>query len=162
MSDEIPISTGLFGCFTKPRHRKRLFIYYLVLIVVFGNLGTLISLAQHLFGNPQTVKLHDVLRNFATYTIAIAVTSLADYILKVANGRYDARSIFLVLFGIAGTAALSGLFVLWSDALPYVQKAMFVSAILASWLWFIAKGDDPALVTSDAYDALGGENPMKR
>lgn len=159
MSKEISISTGLFGCFAKPRHRKRLFIYYLVLIVVLGNLGTLISLAQHLFGKPQTVQLLDVLRNFATYTIAIAVTSLADYVLKVANGRYDARSIFLVLFGIAGIAALSGLFVLWSNALPDVQKAMWVSAIFASWLWFIAKGDDPALVADDAYDALGGVDP---
>jgi len=160
MSEEISISTGLFSCFSKPRHRKRLFIYYVILIVVFGNVGTLFSLAQHLFDSHQTVRLLDVLRNFATYTIAIAVTSFADYMLKVANGRYDARSTLLVLFGLAGTAALAGLFVLWSDALASVQKAMFISAILASWLWFIAKGDDPALVTTDAFDALGGKDPM--
>jgi hypothetical protein len=138
--------------------RVRLLLYFFALICIIGNFGTLFSWGQWIFGKEHVTAL-DVLRNFGTYTIAIAVTSFADTMLRKADE--DKRTWLLLLFIFMGISVIAGGVLLWVDSQPTLRSAAIVSATLAAWLWFCAHSRDPNLVDDTAYSALGKENPVQ-
>ena len=140
--------------------RKRLFLYFLIFVAVFGNIGTLICFGQYLYGCTG-ITLVTVLRNFATYTIAIAVTAFADHLVKQTENDEDRRTNLLVLFGLVLCSVGTGALVLIIDKPPYINPAISVSAVVAAIIWFAVNGDHPNLVSADAYSTLGKENPME-
>ena len=140
--------------------RKRLFLYFLIFVAVFGNIGTLICFGQYLYGCAG-ITMVTVLRNFATYTIAIAVTAFADHLVKETENNDDRRTNLLVLFGLVLCSVGAGAVVLIIDKSQYLNPSITVSAVVAAIIWFAVNGDHPNLVRADAYSALGKENPME-
>lgn len=137
--------------------RCRLFVYFFALICILGNFGTLFSFGQWIFGKEQVTGL-DVLRNFGTYTIAIAVTSFADTMLRKTDE--DNRTWLLLLFVLMGISVIAGGIMLWVDSPVTLRNSAIVSAVLAASLWFSAHSNDPNLVDATAYSTLGKENPV--
>jgi hypothetical protein len=139
------------------RRRVRLFLYFIILIAVVGNAGTLISWGQWVWGSGEITALA-VLRSFATYTIAIAATSFADCFLR--RSESDNRTSLLLWFGLMCAAIGAGTVVLSVNSGNAARNAIYISAILAACIWFAANGRNPNLVEPTAYSTLGGENPL--
>ena len=135
--------------------RCRLFLYFFFLICLLGNFGTIFSCGQWFFEKEHVTGLQ-VLRNFGTYTIAIAVTSFADVLLRKTEDNN--RTWLLILFVSMAFAVAAGGIVLWVDSRQSLQNAAITSAALAAYLWFAAHWRDPHLI--DSYAALGEENPV--
>lgn len=141
------------------RRRVRLFLYFLILIIVAGNLGTLIALAQW-FWSKEGVTGIDVVRCLVTYAIAIAAISFADCFLHHDEEQDDNRTALLILFGILIGAVGSAVIVLFVDSPVPIRNWTIATCLLTGTLWFAANVHNPKLVQPDAYDALGGENPV--
>ena len=139
------------------RRRIRLGLYFVFLIAAVGNTGTLFSWGQWAWGAGDITSL-SVLRNFATYTIAIAATSFADYFLR--RSETDNRTTLLFLFGLMCVAIGAGIIVLCVNAADAVHTSIYVTSLLAAYIWFAANWQNTNLVEPSAYDTLGGKNPM--
>jgi hypothetical protein len=81
------------------RRRERLFLYFIFLIAIVGNLGTLVTLGQFVLGGTGTYLA--VLKSFATYTIAVAAISFADRLMQPPEDHADNRTLLLRWFGVA-------------------------------------------------------------
>jgi hypothetical protein len=139
------------------RRRVRLYLYFIISIVLVGNTGTLISLGRWVWGSGEITTLA-VLRNFATYTIAIAATSFADCFLR--RSESDNRTSLLLLFGLMFAAIGAGIVVLSVSSENATHNSILISAVLAACIWFTANDQNPNLVEPTAYSTLGGENPL--
>jgi hypothetical protein len=139
------------------RRRVRLFLYFIILIVLVGNTGTLISWGQWIWGSGEITALA-VLRSFATYTIAIAATSFADCFLR--RSESDNRTSLLLWFGLMCAAIGAGILVLSVNSGNAARNSIYISAVLAACIWFAANSQNPNLVEPTAYSTLGGENPL--
>ena len=154
-------TTSLVGALRKfIRRRIRLLLYFLILIMVVGNLGTIIGLAQW-FWSKKGVTPIDVVRCLVTYAIAIAATSFADCFLHRDEEQEDNRTYLLIFFGILVGAVGSAVVVLFIDSPTAIRNWTIATCVLSAVLWFAANAQNPNLVRPDAYDALGGENPVK-
>jgi hypothetical protein len=141
------------------RRRENLFVYFFACILIAGNLGTLITLGQFLWGGTATYLA--VLKSLATYTIAIAATSFADRLVQQADSQEKNRTELLRYFLLGLISVGAGVIVLYCDTVPVINYAIIASAASAALLWFIVNIDHPNLVKDDAFDALGGGNPMR-
>jgi hypothetical protein len=133
--------------------QPRLLIYFVVFVVVFGGLGTWISYAQFRSSVPGVDQL-SVYRNFATYLIAIAVTAVADQLVRKQGG--DNRTLILALFALALFSCIASILILVVGDMKLINTCATVGASCAGILWLVANDDNENLVESDALSTLGG------
>ncbi len=129
-------------------------IYFSVIVVLFGNLGTWIALGQYLLGERSATGAV-VLGNFATYFIAIAFTASADHTLR---GEKD-RTVSFIYYSAALVSATAGSCVLAVNNNIFIGICTFVGALVALLLWLCVSTSNPDHDDSDAIDALGGRIP---
>jgi peptidoglycan/LPS O-acetylase OafA/YrhL len=134
----------------------RLLLYFLLAICVFGGLGAWIPAGQLWFGVAGATAL-SVQRNLATYVIGIAVTALADCIVR--NRNDDVGAFRLFVLGLTVFAAILAIVVLWISDPQKAQHYSMAGAVLAGVVWLMVNDSHPDLTESNAYSAIGGENP---
>lgn len=135
----------------------RLLLYFLIVICFIGALGTLIPVAQVMFGSTALTWL-SVHHNLATYIIAIAVTAFADCI--VSRREEDDATFTLFLLGLTLISATCAVAVLLVGRIEIAWKLSAGGAALAAMVWLMVHDADPTLTRDNAYSALGGEKPQ--
>ncbi len=133
--------------------QPRLLFYFLLVIVLFGGLGTWISYGQWR-ANVVELDLLNVYHNFATYLIAIAVTAFADYL--VTERETENRTLTLALFGLALISGLAAVVILVVDGMDTVKLYAKIGALCAALLWLIINDENENLTESNALSPLGG------
>jgi uncharacterized membrane protein len=135
----------------------RFFLYFLLTVCFFGAAGAWIPAFQRWFGvvgvSPLTVR-----RNLATYVIAIAVTSLADCIVRRKNDDEGAFRLFVL--ALTTCAVVSAVIVLLVDNLNSVQQFSTWGTVFAGFAWLMVNDEHPDLTEADTYSAIGGKNPI--
>jgi len=133
--------------------QPRLLIYFLLVIVLFGGLGTWISFGQWR-ADKARFDLLNVYHNFATYIIAIAVTAFADYLMT--KRENENRTLTLALFGLALISALAAVVVLVVDTMDTVKTCATMGAASAALLWLIINDENENLTEGNPLSAIGG------
>ena len=133
----------------------RFFLYFFTVICVLGALGTWISAGQLWFGS-ESVSALNVYRNFATYTISIAVTALADCLVR---DQDDNGTFRLFLLSMAVLSVIAAVIVLVTSN----QERMFWLSVFGgfgfAWVWMNVHDSDRDLTESAPLSPLGGEMP---
>lgn len=132
----------------------RRLIYFFAFVLVLGNLGTLISFFQYLNSSPG-MDGRTVARNFATYTIAIAITAFADYCLR----KEKDNTVLLAFLVFAMFSAGAGCIILTVDTKWIIVLSCIVSGLLALALWLLISTSNPDHDDSTAISTLGGQIP---
>ena len=140
--------------FTKLRRTPLFFFYFLFVVCFFGALGAWIPAGQIYFGfGPESVNPLSVYRNLATYIISIAVTALADYIV-----RDDDATHHLFFFSMTIVFAVTpAIIVLLIDDRNYLFWLSSVGGVMAAFAWLNVHESDQDLTPPDSYSPLGGE-----
>ena len=95
----------------------------------------------------------DLYRCFATYVIAIAITSFAEYSLE--RGGEDG-TLTLILFGFVLVVSIAAVLILVIDSVATAKICTGVSSLLTLWLWLIAVADRSSFEEADPQQAIGG------
>lgn len=135
------------------RHRNRWL--YFTLIIGIGGLGSWITGAQHL-QNATPTSGYIFCGNLGTFSISLAVMSLADHFVLSQTGFNLCRGLTLLL--ITAIAGVSGV-------IPLVKFDGW--AVLASWIGFVSAAlvwwgthqNNHAFDNSDALSPMGGSIP---
>jgi hypothetical protein len=143
---------GLFGFFRLLFRRPRVLLYFVIIVIGIGGTGIWIPLWQLHSGGTTTAM--DVYRNYATWVIAIAITSFAEFLLR--KRERDERTVTLFLLGLAIVGTVPAIALLISQSVTVAKYCTWVSAAAALWLWFIALADSPSFEEEDARTAIGG------
>jgi uncharacterized membrane protein YeaQ/YmgE (transglycosylase-associated protein family) len=134
----------------------RFLLYFFLTICIFGALGAWIPFGQIWLGS-ESVSFLNVYRNLATYIISIAVTALADCIVR---SREDDDGTFrLFLLGLTAIAVISAIVVLLVDNLEQVKWISIIGGISGAAVWLMVNDAHPDLMPPSAYSPLGGEFP---
>ena len=123
----------------------RFFLYFFLAICVFGALGAWIPAAQIWLGSEFIVPL-DVHRNLATYVIGIAVTALADCIVRQREDDDGAFRLFLL--GLTFGAVVCAIVVLLINNLSFIKIHSTIGAVIAGGVWLLVNDAHPDLVAS--------------
>ena len=141
--------------FTRLVKNVRFFLYFLIVVCLLGALGTWVPAGQLLFGS-ESVSSLSVYRNLATYIISIAVTALADCLVRSQDD--DNGTLRLFLLGLTVLAVGAAVVVLVRNDLDHVWWLSVLGAFGAAWVWLSVHDSDRDLMPSDnLLSALGGE-----
>ena len=155
---------GFLKRFIRPftRLKKvRFVLYFFSIIGVFGALGAWISIIQISFGSGSIEALH-FYRNLATYIISIAVTALADYLVREGDNGSDNGTFRLLLLIMTLLFAVSpAIVVFFTENHDYLWKLSVVGVAAAAWVWLSVHDSDPTLVPPDPRSTLGGPSPAE-
>jgi len=151
MNPWVRLLAGLFGFFALLWQRPRVLLFFLIIVLGVGGVGVWIPLGQHL--NSGQVLAIDVYRNFATYVIAIAITSFAEFLLGNHDG--DNRTLTLFLLGMALVATVPAIVILFNTSLTMAHTCAWISSIATLWLWFIAISGSATFEEANPRDTLG-------
>lgn len=132
----------------------RLLLYFVLTICIFGALGAWIPVGQLWFGSSLATEL-SVHRNLATYVIGIAITALADCIVRTREEDDGAFRLFLL--GLTVFTVICAVIVLLVDDLHKVEGYSMAGAIIAALVWLMVNDAHPDLTSSTAHSAIGGE-----
>ena len=139
--------------FTRLVKNVRLFLYFFIVICVLGALGTWVPAGQLWFGS-ESVSSLSVYRNLATYIISIAVTALADCLVR---SQDDNGTFRLFLLGITVFSVIAAVVVLVMNDQKHVWWLSVLGGLGAAYVWLYIHDSDSDLTPSDPYSALGGE-----
>ena len=139
----------------------RFALYFVFVIGVFGALGAWIPYIQIKFGSGSIEALH-FYRNLATYIIGIAVTALADHLVREDDDGSDNGTFRLLLLIMALLFAVPpAIFVFLTENYDYLWNLSVVGVGAAAWVWLSVHGSDPDLVPPDSRSTLGGPSPVE-
>ena len=134
---------------------SKLFLYFLFTVCVFGAAGAWIPALQMWFEVHGVTELI-VRRNLATYAIGVAITALADCVVR--RSDKDDGAFRLLVLGLAVISAVSASIVLLVDSLQRVRPYSTWGAILAALVWLMVNDAHPDLTKGDAFSTLGGRD----
>jgi hypothetical protein len=151
MNPWIKLLADIFGFFILLARRPRVLLFFVIIVLGVGGLGVWIPLGQHL--NDGAIFEIDVYRSFATYIIAIAITSFAEFLLR--KDDEDNRTLTLFLLGMALVGTVPAIIILFNNSIQWAHICALISAIATLWLWFIALSGSEAFEEGDARVTLG-------
>jgi hypothetical protein len=151
MNPWLNLLTGLFRFFGLLASRPRVLLFFVIVVLGVGGVGVWIPLGQHL--NDGKILEIDVYRSFATYIIAIAITSFAEFLLR-SEGE-DNGTLRLCLLGMALVGTVPAIIILCHDSISWAYFCSWISAIATLWLWFIALSGSPTFEEGDPRTTLG-------
>lgn len=133
----------------------RFSIYFFIVICVLGALGFWIPVGRLLFGSESITPLN-VYHNLATYIIGVAVTALADSLVRSQdeNGTFRLLLLCLTLFSV-GAAVI----VLVMNEQSYMFWLSILGVIGAMLVWLNVHESDQDLKESDSFSPLGEQLP---
>ncbi len=141
--------------------KVRFALYFVFVIGVFGALGAWISVIQIKFGSGSVGALH-FYRSLATYIISIAVTALADYLVREGDNGSDNGTfrLFLLIMTLL-FAVPPAIFVFLTENHDYLWKLSVVGVAAAAWVWLSVHDSDLDLAPPDPRSTLGGPSPAE-
>lgn len=133
----------------------RFSLYFFIVICILGALGTWIPAGRIFFGSESITALN-VYHNLATYTISIAVTALADCLVRSQNENGTFRLLLLSLTVFSVGAAI---IVLVMNEQNHMWWLSLLGGLAAVLVWLNVHESDRTLTDSDPLSPLGGELP---
>jgi hypothetical protein len=130
----------------------RMALYLIFFVIGVGGLGVWISIGQLRY-NVQGVSYQSVIGNLATLLIAIAATSLADYVLSFMSEDGATTRLFFLIVAIG--AGICGILLL---AVPHddIQRiCLWVGPALVVLLWIFVNYRNPNFEEDDPINTLG-------
>lgn len=133
----------------------RFSLYFFIVICVLGALGTWIPAGRLWFGS-ESITLLNVYHNLATYIIGIAVTALADSLVRNQdeNGTFRLLLLCLTLFSVG--PAIIVLVMNEQNYMFWLSASGVVGAVL---VWLDVHESDQDLKEPDSLSPLGGQLP---
>ncbi len=131
----------------------RFVVYFAIIIMGIGGLGVWITFGQYKLNVPG-VLVPNVLSNLATFIIAIAVNSFADYLITKGEGDERTKALILFSFTILSTAAAVCILVVSTQQIK--EACAWLGGVLAALTWLSVKVTDADLGGQKFVSILGG------